>query len=375
MSSIMEFNEQTSAIGEPSFADALTWIANDDALDPKTKTHWVTSLRRVAAFLDKPMEIIPARLTNVRQPINRLNAATLGIAPKTLSNHKSNVRAALNHLSGNGRTLARSAPIAADWEVLIDALSHNHYRIALYPLVRYCSAFGISPGEVDQNVIDAYFEHRSTTTLFKVTLHLRRALARARNNERETVGGWPDVALSEESLPPPSTGPKWEDFHPKLRKQIEDYLETQKGMRRSPTGKRMRPCKSSTIALQRRQFRAYLRKAVGCGFDIGGFQSFNDVLDPEVVKAVLESYWSNVDGAPSVFAIDLASRLRSIAHQTNCLAASDLQELDDIRTLMEGYRPKGLTDKNKDVVRWAIAGDNWPKVVRMPNVLMSEAWS
>ena len=41
------------------------------------------------------MEVIPARWTAARFPIDRLHHAVVGLNPKTLANHKANARAAL----------------------------------------------------------------------------------------------------------------------------------------------------------------------------------------------------------------------------------------------------------------------------------------
>jgi hypothetical protein len=89
---------------EPSLADAISLIKNDTSLGPAKKTQWLCSIRRIARCIDRPLEMLPARIMALRHPVGRLNAARLGISQKTLANHKSNLKAALNHLSNHGVT-------------------------------------------------------------------------------------------------------------------------------------------------------------------------------------------------------------------------------------------------------------------------------
>jgi hypothetical protein len=46
---------------ETSFAEAITIIAAAHELPEQTRRHWITSLRRIAKALDKPLEVIAAR--------------------------------------------------------------------------------------------------------------------------------------------------------------------------------------------------------------------------------------------------------------------------------------------------------------------------
>jgi hypothetical protein len=68
---------------EPSFETAIAAIAADPDLPADVKNHWSCSLRRVAAFLDRPMVLVPARWTAVRIPASRLKATRLGVTQKT----------------------------------------------------------------------------------------------------------------------------------------------------------------------------------------------------------------------------------------------------------------------------------------------------
>src|SRR5688500_10364066 len=80
---------------EPSFSDLVAALDAATELPEQTRRHWLCSVRQIAKAAEKPLGLIPARWTSVRFMVARLGHAALGVTPKTLANHKSNVRAAL----------------------------------------------------------------------------------------------------------------------------------------------------------------------------------------------------------------------------------------------------------------------------------------
>src|SRR5262249_61200688 len=73
---------QTPVLIEPSFVDAIAIIAASDELPKQTHRHWTTSLRQIANALDKPLEVIPARLSAVRADLARLHHVPTGLTVK-----------------------------------------------------------------------------------------------------------------------------------------------------------------------------------------------------------------------------------------------------------------------------------------------------
>src|SRR6516162_11240855 len=102
---------QTPVLIETSFAHAIAIIAAADELPIQTRRHWTTSLRQIAKALDKPLEVIPARLGTVRADLAKLHHALIGLALKTLRNHKSNVKSALLWLAQDKGVPKHGAPL------------------------------------------------------------------------------------------------------------------------------------------------------------------------------------------------------------------------------------------------------------------------
>ena len=224
-----------------------------------------------------------------------------------------------------------------------------------------------------KSALDACMAYRAATTALKADAAARRRIARAWNRCVDVVPGWPSQKLIE---PPPKctlAGPAWEEFPEGLRRDIESYLARLGQVRRTHGGKRLAPCKPSTIKVRKAKLVAFVRKAVSLGVPIDSLASLADLLDPELVERVVDAYWKDSGEEPSIYLIELSSLLLGIARETQCLDETAIARLDDMRAALEEHRPEGLTEKNMAVVRQVLSSDVWSLVVKLPWLLMREA--
>jgi integrase len=120
---------------------------------------------------------------------------------------------------------------------------------------------------------------------------------------------------------------------------------------------------------------ATVRAAVAAGIDLNDLGSLHELLKPDRVKVIIDHYWVKNGDIPRTYTIDLAWRLVSIARNLPGYGQEDLEELTDIWQALEPHRPKGLTGKNRTVVRQVLHSDIWSKVIQLPGVLMARARS
>ena len=357
---------------EPSFADAAKAIESAADLPARTRSQWLCSLRQIARALDKPMEIIPARWTATRFTVGRLHHARVGANAKTLANQKSNVRAALLWFGNEKNVPSRGMPLTPDWQHLRQQLPDRRVRALLSSLMRYCSARQIAPASVDEAVIDGYMRYRAETTALAGNAAARRAIASAWNGCVDRIEGWPAHSLVEPAVKA-SAGPAWDDFPEGLRSDVEAYLKGLARIRRSVSGKRIRPCKPSTVRRCRAELMAAARMAVREGVPIASLTSIADLLHPDVAERVIDAYWKADGAEPRTYTIDLGWKLLSIARRIGCLDEAALERLDDMRASLEFYRRGGLTEKNLGVIRQVLSGEVWREVVKLPAASMAQA--
>jgi hypothetical protein len=281
-------------LNEPSFADAVAAIEAAADLPAPKRSQWLCSLRQIAKALDKPTDIIAARWTSARFAIGRLHHARVGANPKTLANHKSNVRAALLWFGNANIVPSRGVPLTPEWRGLRQLLTNRRARSLLSSLMRYCSARRIAPTAVDEAVIDGYMHYRAETTALASDGAARRAIARAWNGCADNITGWPSQRLIEPAVKV-MQGLAWDDFPQGLRMDIESYLKGLTRIRRGANGKRIRPCKPSTIRRCRAELVAAARMAVREGVPVESLISLATLVHPDVAERVIDAYWKPME--------------------------------------------------------------------------------
>jgi integrase len=356
---------------EPTFSVAMTAIEDAADLSAGIKRHWVCSLRQIAKWLNRPVEVTPARWTAIRLPVGQLHQARLGVTAKTVANHKSNVAAALRWFGKEYNVPSRGVALSAEWAVLRDGIGDRGRRARLYGLMRYCSGRTLMPASVDGAVVADYLRYRAETSSLATNSMACRSIARAWNASADENPDWPAQRLTEPPLKA-KEGPAWDEFPEGLRSDIDKHLAGLGKLRKAANGKRSRPCSPKTITTRRAELVAVARMAVRIGTPIESLTSFAALLDPDVVEPVLDAYWKKNGKEPKVYTIDLAWKLLSLARQVG-LNETAIERLDDIRASLEEHRHGGLTVKNLNLIRQVLTEGIWSEVVSLPNALMRQA--
>src|ERR1700716_1309432 len=176
---------------EPTLSAAMNAIENATDLSASIKRHWVCSLRQIAKWLDRPVEVTPARWTAIRLPVGQLHHARVGVVAKTVANHKANVAAALRWFGKEYNVPSRGVALSAEWAVLRDGIGDRGRRARLYGLMRYCSGRTLMPASVDAAVGAAYLRYRAETSSLAANSTACRSIARAWNASAGENPDWP----------------------------------------------------------------------------------------------------------------------------------------------------------------------------------------
>jgi integrase len=203
-------------------------------------------------------------------------------------------------------------------------------------------------------------------------LSQHRSLVRRWNSCATRIPEWPQITLTEPPYAKRFTGPTWEDFPQGLRDDIDAYCERIGKRHKTASGRIFRPCKQSTVDTRRREIVAAVRATVAAGIPLEELKFLRDLLRPDRVEILIEHYWEKNGEKPSLYTIDLASKLLALA-RSETLSEVDIERLDEIRIAIEQYRSTGLTEKNRRLIRQIAHSDVWRDVVRLPKKLMTEA--
>lgn len=357
---------------EPSFQDLITALTNDRTLPLPRRRQLTCSVRRIAKALDRRPDELPASWSRVRSRVEQIHPAELGWTPQTAANHRSGLRKALQWFQPNPTSQQTGRTLTPAWAAVWAHLADETLKKRLGSLIKYCSARDIRPEDVGEPVLDAHMRYREEETPEAFGVSERRQIARAWNRCAQSIAGWPQQQL----IVPPDRrykGPAWTDFPNSLRAEVEAYFD---GITCHPqrlgTGNARR-CSPRTIQTRRRELIAFAGKAVSIGYSIKTLTSLSVLLDPALVRDVVEAYWAEDGEKPKRYTVDLPWRLLVIAKGTQCLKPEALRELSEIRSAAQKKQPRGLTEKNRSVIRSVKSTDVWARVGALPAILMREA--
>jgi len=145
-------------------------------------------------------------------------------------------------------------------------------------------------------------------------------------------------------------------------------------IRKSRSGRHIKPLRESTIPAQRAELQAAARMAVKIGIRVEKLDSLQALLRPKLAEKILDAYWQKNGEKPKLYTIDLARRFVAIAKETKCLNEKDCETLQGIwRRLNEERPPEGLTEKNLAFLRKVLTPGVWGRVVKLPFAMMEEA--
>jgi integrase len=205
-----------------TMADLIAMITADADLTPVRRRNVSSSVRRFCkALMFEPMQV-PANAWYFRERLKRFHPLQAGIKKKRWQTIVSDVTFALRRYGFTGKARGH-APLTAAWEELKQHLEPQQLGWGMSKLGHYCSAAGIDPQRVTDNVLRGFADAFRQES-FKSNPHrLLRELCRRWN---QAVRTFPQLNLQPVTLPigRAAVTPKWEELAPTLRTEAERWL-------------------------------------------------------------------------------------------------------------------------------------------------------
>src|SRR4051812_36741018 len=219
-----EINDFT-VFGVPSLADVIRAVQEADTLAPRQRENLVSAVRTVVRVIGLPAADIPAAPAFLQPRLAGIAVVSHGFGKAHWSNTRSRFAAALKIAGVPLVPGRRRTPLSPAWAEFQARLPGKWLRSGTSRLAGYCSALGIPPGEVTDEVMTRFAREleeaslvRSPRTVINVT--------RRRWNEVVTaaIAGGPRNLLSQ-----PTRGDRyslaWSEFAPSFVQDLEGWLE------------------------------------------------------------------------------------------------------------------------------------------------------
>ena len=243
-----------------------------------------------------------------------------------------------------------SAKRHPDWGPLLETIADDQ-RLSngLAAFANWCASQGISPGEVNDTVVQRYLIWLEARTLHTKPRDLGRRVPKMWNEASTKVNSWPITKLTTILFKAPPKHLKWLDLSPAFQKDAETYLELRANpdlFDERPEAPK-RPLAASTI----RQQREHLRLAASILTQNGEIPiSLADLVSPERFKKILRHYHNQANREPNAFAISLAKTLIQVAQYHASATSKEVTELKRLASNLPAI-PFDLTAKNKMLLR------------------------
>lgn len=349
--------------------EAIELIEADESLTSSRRCAWASALRSYGRYLGRGPEL-RIDYTLFRQLEVQAHPDWGGhITPKTWSNIRSSVKAALRHL-GIGKRPCITDGLSRKWNDLRKRLTDRSLRYGSSRFISWCSVEGISPDDVDDRVLHAFYNHlqhettvRNPKARYRETCKIWNSIATVilgRPNKVVTVPSFRDtISLPDEAFP----NVFWDDVDRyQLRMSGQDLLAED-----APD----KPLKLSTLDHHRKQFRRCASALVHSGFPIERITSITVLVDVENLEAILRFYLKRLGGPrPSLF--EIAATLVAVARHYVVVSEDHLEELQRLKGRLK-CRPRGFTEKNRERVRQLLDPRNRARFLGLADNLIALA--
>ena len=328
----------------PTLADVAKQIKEAQSLSAARKAGILSAVKTAARWFNLAASAVPAHPDFLRRSFGGFAPAAAGVTAKRLSNVKSEILFALRHLGlvDKGSYLA---PLSPNWNTLWEALPDKYARTALSRFFRYCSAQGIAPVNVTNDIATSFLTALREETLVKTPKVTHQNLCRVWNRMGRDVPGWPDVILDVPRYVDHYILP-WATFPTSFHEDVESYL-TRLGdddiFNIDAPPRRLRDRTIQSYFYQLRRFASIL---VHKGHAPDQITSLAYLVEPQQVEDGLRFVLARHGNKPVPTAFELATLLSKVAKHW---VKAPAQRVELIKRYARNIRPpkEGIAAKNR----------------------------
>jgi integrase len=356
--------------GERTLADVLALIEADRSLPPTRRRDLASAIRRFCALAGRDPAMLPARIAELRRPLADLVPGKAGLTPKTLANLRSNLLAALRGWGGAQSLAHLRGQLTPEWNALMAGIQDKRISDSLSRFSRFCSANGIAPTEVDDQVIDAFMTAVRDGTFARKPGEIHRRTTVLWNEAADTVPGWPARHLTVPSYAKPRWSTPLARFPAAFHEDVRAYLAWLRDPLADPPPPRT--CRDITVESIRSAIERAASALISTGKPLDSLAGLKDLVSQEAVRAVCRFYLDRNGDKPTTQLRLMVTYLLQIARRWVMLPAEELEKVKALRQRL-GKAPPGLTPKNQATLRQFDDPENEARLQLLPETLFAEA--
>jgi integrase len=342
----------THSTPAPTAEDLLAMLGSHAGLSAIRRRDMISAVRRVCDIVGCPPSALHLDPVGLRKRLADVKPAAHSVSAKTWANIRSLFAAALEDMGvvePLRRGLARRDP---HWSALVAAIADNK-RLAsgLAALLNWCAERGITPAEVDDEILQRFFRWLEGRTLHANPRAIVWNIPGIWNEAAALVPGWPPTKLTAITFRTPSPNILWRELPESFRADADAYLDLRRRPDPFDTDPRhpQRPLAESTLRQQREHIRLAASVILRKGEPGQNLAALAELVTPTSFKEVLRHYHDRAGRRPNAFAILMAKTLIDVARYSVKASEAELLAMKTAAAKLPAA-PHELTEKNKDLL-------------------------
>ena len=350
-----------------TLADMIVAAETDDELEAQRRRNVASAIRSFCKAVGKMPLQIPAHTSFVRPHLKRLHPAQTGLKKSRIANIKSDLLFALKRYGSRGGA-AYMASFTPAWQRLWDTEmgpTAVYDKRSVSRLMRLCSARGIDPDDVDDDVAGMLLEALIDESLVPDPRARWKKILYAWNKLVERVPEWPRRKLT---IPDDSrifTIPL-EKFPQPLQDEIAAAMNRWAGTDILDDTGPDKPLAPATLKKRLVQLRELASALVLSGRSMEDIMSLAKIVEVSAAKTILQFYLERAGGKTTSRIHGLAVMIKTLAKHDVGVDDDHLEALKDLCNRVDP-KPVGMTDKNRDRLRPFDDPKNALMLLRLPH--------
>ncbi len=369
----MADNKMKNDEGPKTFANVIETIADRKDLTSSRSRDLISSLRRMAKYLDLPIAEVPANTRWLRQRLRQFHPLQSGVTEKSLATVKSGVLAALK-LAGSNNGLTDWQPKMSDsFQALYDAVPDLQQSYKLSRFFRWCSVQNLQPGQVTDGHIEEFETFLIDTTFQKNPGKVVREAVLTWNRMRNLIEEWPDITLYRAPARVPWTFPL-DTFPDSFQSEVDAWCERMAMTDLFDDDAPVRASRPATVKHRRFQIRMMASAIVRAGAPIGEVTSLSTLVDMEKFKLGIQFMIDRRDGKVTESLFTLVTGIKAIAKYFVKVDDDHFDQLKRICSRLDKQSDR-YRKKNKDRLGQFDDDRNLARLLALPERLLEIAKS
>jgi integrase len=330
----------------------------------------LSALAIVARTLGRDLKDVPAHAGFIREQLKAVEPSML--KPPVGVGHWRNVlslvNTAMRQAGADMSSVRYRAPVTREWQALLLKLD-KHTRSGLSRLAQFCTAEGVPPEAVSDEVLTRFHAYLNQTLMTKSPREMHRMSCKLWNSAAN-VEGWPQATVKVPDYRNLYAVP-WAQFPPSLKADLDRHLAHLGAKDILDYTGDFKPLKPISIKSRAHMLHAFASALVHRGKDSQTLTSLAALVEIEAFKDGLRFFLEQRTPGKRQRAHKMAVTLIPVAKYWVKVPPEHLKKLQEICRRLD-TQPKGMTDKNRKMLAPFDDDDVVDAFLSVPALLMEE---